>query len=127
MDGLRFSDDKVRAGICFGQGEIKYTECQEEQFHIVLEADGKEVRLVMTEQSITIKGQSLLVLSMEWKEDCFDVLQTDEKSIRYCHNGFGYELELESGRFEEDTGTKRKIVSDAENIVLAVRKRGLRY
>lgn len=121
MDGLLFSDDDNRAGIYFGAGKVKCTERHEEQFHVVLEAEGKEIRVIMEENGITVRDLKSLELPCIWKVSCQEILEVQENCINYSHNGFGFRLELEAGKIEKDRAGGRKIVSDEGYILLKMK------
>ena len=112
MDGLQFGDNVVQAGFVLGQGRIRGTKRDGEQFLLALEADGRELIMTVTEKNIKLKGEEDFSVSVRWSAECKDIIKTDRNTIHYCHGGASYCLELEAGRLEMETENSGKIISD---------------
>ena len=112
MDGLQFGDNVVQAGFVLGQGRIRWTKRDGEQFLLALEADGRELIMTVTEKNIKLKSEEDFSVSVRWSAECKDIIKTDRNTIHYCHGGVSYCLKLEAGRLEMETENSGKIISD---------------
>ncbi len=99
MDGLRFSDEKTKAGIFLGEGEILDTCRDGEKFVARISADGKEIVLTLQEDCMELKCDSDFSAQFVVKEDCPQICDITEKQISYRHNGTEYALCLKQGTF----------------------------
>ncbi len=102
MDGVRFSDEDVQAGMYFGKGRIISCEQREDCYEMVLETDQ---RLIVRcyDQEVEIAGEMDFAIAFTVKEPCETIREITENYIAYSHNGLDYRLDILCGSYKEGT------------------------
>lgn len=109
IDGFRFSDEKVKAGLFFGKGTIQKTWREGSTFFVRIFAEGKEITLKLDEHQILMESEDDFIAKFVYKAECEQIRKVTAKKIYYRHNKKEYSLYLKEGNidvhcFKSDNG-----------------------
>lgn len=114
MDGVRFTDDNVKAGIYFGEGSICSVDKEDEHTAVKIIADGKKIKLLLKEEFIEIESDMAISADFVYKDNCAFINKISDKVIDYKHvGGKEYKLMFTEGYIKEN-----KIFSENNKIVM---------
>lgn len=117
MDGIRFSDEDIRAGMYFGKGTIESVKKVGEEYDIWIALENKRINLLLKEDCIIMQTGEEFVLDYIVSPECKFIVSAEEKQIIYEHGGIMYMLELERGKYRSG-----KLYSETKQIILKMRK-----
>lgn len=101
MDGIRFSDEKTRAGMYFGNGSIKDYGPKDGYYAVNIIADGKEKVIKLYENEICIKGDNDFGVDFIVGDNIDTKIKMNEKSIDYICGKYKYKLNVEKGSIND--------------------------
>ena len=97
VDGLRFSNDEVKAGIYLGDGRIVGAKEVEGKYKVDIELANNKISMLLSDNSIEIVGKTEFEILFKYKDNCEDINCIAKDSISYNHNGFEYTLQITKG------------------------------
>lgn len=113
VDGIRMSDDNVKAGWFFGKGEIE-SFCEKDNcFYVSIKTENGNITIKCLDNSIEITGEKDFAVDFVYSESSPFVKKTTDKCICYTHNGLDYKAEIACGSYSDN-----KLISDNNAITI---------
>jgi len=92
VDGVRFSDDTVQAGIFLGNGRILDAFAEDDYYAVILNANDKVLAFRFYEDRIELLGES--TLHFVHMQSCPFITDESETAVSYVHHGLHYSMNL---------------------------------
>ncbi len=100
VDGIRFTDDSVKAGFFFGDGEITYYGNKDGVFTVELVANGEKIVMKHFENTIEMTSDAEFSVEFRHKEPLEFITSATENKLCYTHGGVDYALDILTGCFD---------------------------
>ncbi len=100
VDGIRMSDDSMKAGFFFGRGELQSYRQNEDGAEVIVTAEGQNIKIELSQNEIVMTAKDNFTLRFVRKENDGFVTAEASDSITYRHGNVNYKLSVICGKYE---------------------------